>query len=78
MADLGGLQTIGTTLQNLVQNIGQLTKQVATSTSAIFPQTQGTATTATAGSIASPGSFAGFIEVQLPNGNTAKIPFFNP
>ena len=43
----GQLQTVVATLQNLVVQIGTLTKQIATSTGSIFPQTQGTAATAT-------------------------------
>jgi hypothetical protein len=77
MADITGLQTLVSALQNVVVNIGALTKQIAASTSAIFPQTQGTATTATAGAIASPGNFAGFIDVKLPNGTTVKVGYFN-
>lgn len=76
MADVLGLQTLVTAVQNVVTNIGALTKQIAASTSAIFPQTAGTSTTATAGSIASPGDFAGFIDVRLPDGNVVKVPYF--
>ena len=76
MADLGGLQTLVSTLQNVVQNLASLTKQIATSTSAIFPQTQGTATTASAGSASLPSAPVGFIEIRLPDGTTAKVPYY--
>lgn len=71
------LQVLVTQLQNVVTAIGTLTKTIANSTAAIFPQTNSTSTTATSGSVPSPGNFAGFIDVTLPNGNTAKVPYFN-
>lgn len=78
MPDLVGLQTVVSTLQNLVVAVGNLSKQVAASTSAVFAQIQGTSATATAGAIASPGNFAGFIDVTLPNGTTVKVGYFDP
>ena len=77
MADFPGFQSLNTTLQNVVLGVNALTKQISASTSSIFPQTQGLATSATAGSIASPGNFAGFIDVKLPDGTTAKVPYFH-
>ena len=76
MADFAGLQTLTTTLQNVVTGIGQLTKQIATSTGAIFPQVQSTATTATAGSITPPTQVVGYIQVTLPSGTTVKVPYY--
>lgn len=81
MADGSGgpmnFQSIVNNLQNVTKAITALTQQIAASTSAIFPQTQSTSTTATAGSIVTPGDFAGFIDVTLPDGTTAKIGYFN-
>lgn len=83
----GQLQTVVATLQNLVVQIGTLTKQIATSTGSIFPQTQGTAGTASTGTGTLPAAPAGFIEVQLAVGSvvngspitapqTVKVPFY--
>lgn len=77
MADFPGFQSLVTTLQNIVTGVNALTQQISASTSSIFPQTQSTSTTATAGSIASPGNFAGFMDVKLQNGTTVKVPYFN-
>ncbi len=74
MSDFPGLQTLTAALQNVVVQIGELTKVVNASGIAIF---QGTSSSATAGTIPSPGDFAGFIDVQLPNGTTVKVPYFN-
>jgi len=78
MADLtAGFQQLISTLQNVVLGVNRLTQQISTSTSAVFPQTAGTSTSATAGSIASPGAFAGFIDVKMPDGSTVKVGYFN-
>ena len=77
MADPLNLQQLISTLQNMVQSLNQINTTIAASTSAVFPQTQGTATSATAGAIASPGNFVGFLETKLPNGTTVKVPYFN-
>ena len=77
MADVfPGFQQLVSTLQNINVTLSGLQQQIATSTSSIYPQTQGVSTTATAGAIVSPGNFAGFIDVTLPNGTTAKVPYF--
>ena len=77
MADPLNLQQLVSTLQQINQTLSTLQQQVSTSTSAVFPATSGTATTAVAGAIASPGNFAGFIAVKLPNGTTVKVPYFS-
>ena len=76
MVDLPGFQQLVSTLQEIVRGINALTQTILTSTGAIYPQTQGVSTTATAGAIVSPGNFAGFIAVKLPNGTTVKVPYF--
>ena len=77
MADPLNLQQLISTLQNINVTLSTLQQTISSSTSALFPATQGTSTTASAGAIASPGNFAGFIDVQLPNGTTVKVPYFN-
>lgn len=78
MADPFNLQILNTNLQNVVTALATMTRTIRDSTAAIFPQTQATSTSATAGSVASPGNFAGFIDVTLPDGSTAKVPYFKP
>ena len=77
MADVLNLQQLVSTLQNVVTGINALNQTIQTSTGAIFPQTAGTSTSAVAGAIASPGNFVGFIDVTLPDGTTAKVPYFS-
>ena len=77
MADITGLQTLTATLQNINTQLGQLIKQISTSTSSIFPQVQSTATTATTGAATLPANPAGFIQITLPSGSTAKVPYYN-
>ena len=76
MADVFNLQTLVTQLQNVVLGINALTAQMKASTSSIFPQTQGTSTTATGGAITPPAQIIGYIDVTLPNGSTAKVPYY--
>ena len=77
MPDILNLQQLVSTLQNINVSINTLNQTVLSTTAAIFPQTSGTSTTATAGAIASPGAFVGFLTVTLPNGTTAKVPYFS-
>ena len=77
MADVLNLQQLVSTLQQINVSINALNTTISASTSAIFPQTAGTSTSAVAGAIASPGNFVGFIDVTLPDGTTAKVPYFS-
>lgn len=43
----------------------------------IFPQVSGTSTTATGGSITPPAQVVGYITVTLPNGTSAKVPYYS-
>lgn len=73
------ITTLNATLNNILIKLGDLTQAIVTSTSAIFPQTAGTSTSATAGTHgAVPAQVAGYITVTLPGGGTAKVPYFNP
>lgn len=75
------LQTLITTLQNVVVALGNMTKQLNTTTTALFPQINTTSTSATAGTHgAVPAQVAGYIQTTLPQnlgGGTVKIPYFN-
>ena len=42
----------------------------------VFPQTGGTATSATGGAATLPANPVGFIVVTLPDGTSAKIPYY--
>lgn len=55
-----------------VQAINSLQKVLAST----FPQTGGTATTATGGAATLPANPVGFIVVTLPNGTSAKVPYY--
>lgn len=65
--------TIITVLQQAVQAINRLQQTC----SKAFPQTVGTATSATAGAQTLPANPAGFLVVTLPSGATAKVPYYN-
>lgn len=68
----GGLTNISTQIQQVVNAI-RAAVQVLTKS---FPQTVGTATTATGGAATLPGNPVGFLVVTLPNGTSAKIPYY--
>ena len=59
-------------LQQGVQALGG----IRTALGNIFPQTTGTAPSATGGSSTLPANPVGFIVVTLPNGTSAKVPFY--
>lgn len=64
-------------------NVNQLGVQalnaIVTAIKAIFPQGTGTATSATAGSASAlPATPAGYLNVTLPSGAQAKVPYYNP
>lgn len=69
----GGVASLVTVMQNAVVALGKIASVLATS----FPQTTGTATSATAGSNgAVPAQVAGYLTITLPNGTQAKVPYF--
>ena len=45
---------------------------------AIFPSGTGTSGTATGGAATLPANPVGFINVTLPNGSQAKVPYYSP
>jgi len=73
MADPGG-QNPGI-LATLGQGVQAMNRLVKLMTSA-FPQTTGTSGTATGGAATLPANPVGFIVVTLPDGTSAKIPYY--
>lgn len=67
------LTSILTTLQNGVRAL----YDISTKISSIFPQVSGTSTTATGGGITPPAQVVGYVTVTLPNGTSAKIPYYS-
>jgi hypothetical protein len=59
-------------LQQGVQALGG----IRTALGNIFPQTTGTTTSATGGAATLPANPVGFIVVTLPNGTSAKVPYY--
>jgi hypothetical protein len=71
----GGISAIVTVAQNIVVALGKIASILSTS----FPQTTGTATSATAGTNgAVPAQVVGYLTIVLPNGSIGKIPYFGP
>lgn len=67
--DSGGIIS---TLQLGVRAINDLVAKIGK----IFPISGGTTTTATGGSATLPANPVGFIVVTLPDGTTAKVPYY--
>lgn len=65
-ADLASVQRNGVRALN----------QILTVLGNIFPAISGTASSATAGSATLPSNPVGFIVVTLPNGTSAKVPYY--
>lgn len=73
-ANQGGSTTdLATIQQQGVLNLGLILQAIRS----IFPQQTGTASTATAGAATLPANPTGFIVVTLPNGNLAKVPYYD-
>lgn len=68
----GGGGGVLSVLQNGVKAINNL----ATTVGRIFPAASGTAASAVAGSATLPANPVGFIVVTLPNGTSAKVPYY--
>lgn len=69
----GGDRNILAVMQNGVRQLGTL----ITTIKAIFPAASGTAATASGGAATLPANPVGFIIVTLPDGTSAKVPFYN-
>ena len=75
----GDLQTLISTLNNILVAIGALNRTINTANAAIFPQVTNTSATATAGAATLPANPLGFMTVNLPNnGGTVKVPYYSP
>lgn len=76
------LQNVWNTLQQISQALTDLNStvtQLNTTVSQSFPQSTGTTTSATAGSASPlPGDPAGYLTITLPDGQPAKIAYWNP
>lgn len=74
MADPTTTATAVTTLQQLVSAVGNLTSAVK----AVSFQSTGVTGSATAGAATLPANPVGFLTITLPNGEPAKVPYYNP
>lgn len=70
----GGASLIANVNQNGVQALNAILQALKN----IFPQGTGTASSATAGAATLPANPVGFINVTLPNGTQAKVPYYAP
>lgn len=61
---INNLNTTATTLNNTMQ--------------AVFPYITATSSTATAGAATLPATPEGFIDITLPDGTSAKVPYYLP
>ena len=69
----GGVSQLVTVNQNGVLALNAILQALK----AIFPSGTGTSTTATGGAATLPGNPVGFIDVVLPNGAAAKVPYYS-
>jgi hypothetical protein len=69
---MASIDDVVTTMKNAVVSLGNLTQTITK----VFPQTGGTATTATGGSATLPSSPVGFVVVTLPSGSVVKLPYY--
>lgn len=67
----------GFNILSAIQQGVQALNGIRTALGTIFPQTTGTSTSATAGSATLPANPVGFIVVTLPNGTSAKVPYYS-
>lgn len=65
-------------LVNVNQNGVQVLGLILQALQSIFPSGTGVSTSATAGSATLPADPAGFINVTLPDGSQARVPYYNP
>jgi len=65
---------ITTAAQNAVIALNQLTQVMRE----VLPVVQSTSTTATAGAATLPANPKGFLVITLPNGDQAKVPYYDP
>lgn len=63
--------------RSVLQNAVRVLSLIAKSLQSAFPQVTSTTSSATAGAATLPANPAGFIVITLPDGTTAKVPFYN-
>ena len=73
-APSGGISQLVTVNQNGVQALNAILQALK----AIFPSGTGTSGTATGGAATLPANPVGFINVTLPNGTAARVPYYSP
>lgn len=65
-------------LVSATKNLVAATNLISTTLQKVLPVVQSTATAATAGANgAVPAQVAGYLNITLPNGAAAKVPYFN-
>lgn len=69
---MAGLDDLNTTQKSGVNYLGQLVIAIKS----MFPQTVGTSGSATGGAATLPANPVGFLDVTLPDGTTAKVPYY--
>jgi hypothetical protein len=70
----GVLSQLITVSQNSVIALGNIVQALK----AVFPQGTGTSATATGGAATLPANPVGYIDVVLPNGVSARVPYYSP
>jgi hypothetical protein len=65
-------------LTTATQNLVLAFNNMNTTLKQVLPVVQSTATTATAGSQTLPANPAGFLNITLPNGTPARVPYYLP
>lgn len=72
--DVDPLQNVWNTLLEMLQALQQINQTLGR----VFPQSTGTTTSATAGAASAlPATPAGYLTITLPNGQPAKIAYYN-
>lgn len=72
--DAGGASQLVTVNQNGVVALNAILQAIK----AIFPTGTGTSSSAAGGAATLPAAPVGFINVTLPNGTQAKVPYYSP
>ncbi len=75
--DGGGAFGLGD-LVNAIKTISQVLNSILAQLKVTFPVITGTSSSATAGAATLPANPKGFINITLPNGTAAKVPYYDP
>jgi len=59
-------------------NLAQILSNIVTALKAIFPSGTGVSSTATGGAAVLPANPVGYVNITLPTGQPAKVPYYNP